>query len=62
MSGHAPFFSEAGAGRSVACLHSNASSPSPWRLLLEQPALHARRMEPIAHPERVSEAIEAFLR
>ena len=62
MSVHAPFFREAGAGRGVVCLRSNASSSSQWRLLLERLAPHARPMGPITHPRRVNGAIEAFLR
>ena len=30
-----PFFREAGAGRGVVCLHSNASNSSQWRALME---------------------------
>jgi pimeloyl-ACP methyl ester carboxylesterase len=37
-----PFFREAGAGPGVVCLHSNASTSSQWRALLETlaPSFH----------------------
>lgn len=42
MSGAVPFCREAGAGAGVVCLHSNASSSSQWRALMERlaPACH----------------------
>ncbi len=36
MSAPAPFFREAGSGPAVVCLHSNASSSSQWRALMDQ--------------------------
>jgi len=44
-----PFFREAGAGAGVVCLHSNASSSSQWRLLLEQLAPHRHVLAPDLH-------------
>src|SRR5688500_9461379 len=41
-SSQAPFFREAGTGTGVICLHSNASSSSQWRSLMDAlaPAYH----------------------
>lgn len=41
-----PFFREAGAGPGVVCLHSNASSSSQWRVLMELLAPKFRVLAP----------------
>ena len=44
-----PFFREAGSGRGVVCLHSNASSSSQWRTLMERLAPHFHVLAPDGH-------------
>jgi len=44
-----PFFREAGAGPGVVCLHSNASSSSQWRALMERLAPKFHVLAPDAH-------------
>lgn len=41
-----PFFREAGAGPGVVCMHSNASSSSQWRGLMERLAPKFRVLAP----------------
>ncbi len=43
------FWREAGAGPGVVCLHSNASSSSQWRLLMERMAPRWHLLAPDAH-------------
>ena len=42
----APFYREAGSGEAVVCLHSNASSSSQWRALMERLAPRMRIFAP----------------
>lgn len=44
-----PFFREAGAGSGVVCLHSNASSSSQWRALMERLAPKFHVLAPDAY-------------
>lgn len=44
-----PYFRESGAGPGVVCLHSNASSSSQWRLLMERLAPHFHVLAPDCH-------------
>ena len=41
-----PFVREAGAGASVVCIHSNASSSAQWRGLMENLSLTHRVLAP----------------
>ena len=49
MSEPAPFFREAGTGPGVVCLHSNASSSSQWRALIERLSPHHHVLAPDTH-------------
>jgi pimeloyl-ACP methyl ester carboxylesterase len=44
-----PFFREAGSGPAVVCLHSNASSSSQWRSLMDRLAPRHRVLAPDTH-------------
>ena len=44
-----PFCRESGAGPGVVCLHSNASSSSQWRALMERLAQRHRVLAPDTH-------------
>ena len=49
MSNPDPFCRESGTGPAVVCLHSNASSSSQWRALMDTLAPHHRVLAPDSH-------------